>query len=239
MDQAEKKKRAERELELWRAYKASPTPETLEPLMLSMQNLVQAKVNQFHGAPVPQAALRSFANAQLKRAIDTYNPNKGAELKTHATWYLKKTQSFAIKHQNIGRIPDQRANNISQFRTARTELREVLGHEPDSLSLAEHLGWTQKEVERMEASLRGDDIASKSPEVDRLPEYYSQKDRQVLRYIHYELTPDERTVLEYSLGLYGKPQLPAKEIAKRMGTSFAKISRLRKKIDDKIRERGV
>lgn len=231
--------RQQQELELWKTWKAEPTPQNLEPLMSSMQNLVQYRVNQFRGAPVPPAAVAGFANAQMVKAFESYDPKKGGALQTHVNWHLKKVQTFVIKHQNIGKIPDQRVNNISEFKAAQTELREELGREPDSLSLAEHLGWSQKEVARMESELRADHIASKSPEVDRLPEIYSSRDREVLRYIHYDLTPDERLVFEYTLGLYGKPQLSAAQIAKTMNISGPKVSRIRKKIDTKLRARGV
>lgn len=239
MDSSEKKNRQQQELELWRAWKQDPTPQKLEPLLSSLQNLVQARVNTFRAAAVPPAALTGFANVQVVKALNSFSPDRGASLQTHVNWHLKKVQTFAIKHQNLGKIPDQRANNITEFKAAKDELRETLGFEPDSLSLAEHLGWSQKEVSRMESEQRKDLIASKSPEADTLPELYASREREVLRYIHHDLTPDERLVFEYTLGLYGKPQISATEIAKRMNISLPKVSRIRNKIDQKLRARGV
>lgn len=233
-------KRQEQELELWHAWKREPTDQNLAPLMDSLQNLVQSRVNQFRKAPVPPAALMGFANTQVMKALNTFSPDKGAALSTHVSWHLKKVQTFAIKHQNLGKIPDQRANNITEFKAAKDELRETLGFEPDSLSLAEHLGWSQREVARMESEQqRKDLIASKSPEADNLPDLYSSREREVLRYIHHDLTPDERLVFEYSMGLYGKPQLSAQAIAKQMNISAPKVSRIRNKIDQKLRVRGL
>lgn len=239
MDTGEKRTRQQKELELWRTWKKEPTAQNLEPLMSSLQNLVQSRVNQFRSAPVPPAAVMGFANVQVVKALNSYNPDKGAGLQTHVGWHLKKVQTFVIKHQNIGKIPDQRVNNITEFKAAKDELKEKFGREADSLSIAEHLGWSQKEVSRMESELRSDLIASKSPEVDTLPEMYSNKEREVLRYIHYDLTPDERLVFEYTLGLYGKPQISATEISKKMNISLPKVSRIRNKIDQKLRARGV
>jgi RNA polymerase sigma factor (sigma-70 family) len=207
--------------------------------MDSVQNLVQFRVNQFRGAAVPPAAMMGFANAQVMKAFNTYNPSKGASLQTHINWHLKKVQTFVVENQNLGKIPDQRVNNITEFKTAKSDLKEELGHEPDSLTLAEHLGWSQKEVARMESEQRKDLIESLSPEVDSLKELYSAREREVLRYIHYDLTPDERLVFEYSLGLYGKPQLSATDIAKQLNISKPRVSRIRKKIDQKLRARGV
>lgn len=239
MDKDQVKLKKGEEQELWKTWKSNPTEDNLAPLMSSLQNLVQHRVNQFRKAPVPPAAVMGFANVQVAKALNSYNPSKGVALGTHVQWHLKKVQSFVIKHQNIGKIPDQRVNNITEFKQAKDELKETMGHEPDSLSIAEHLGWSQKEVVRMDSELRKDLIASRSLEIDTLPELYASKDREVLRYIHYDLTPDERLVFEYSAGLYGKPKIPASEIAKKLSISLPKVSRIRNKIDAKLRARGV
>ena len=208
-------------------------------MMDSMQGLVNARVNEFKGAPVPPSAVRGFANAQAVRALQTYDPNRGAAVSTFVSWHLKKVKAFVLKHQNIGKIPEHRARNITPYKNARDELTQKMGMPPDSLTLAEHLGWSQAEVGRMESELRKDYIASLSPEVDRLADLQSSRERDVLRYIHYDLTPEERLVYEYSLGLYGRPKLSATNIAKTMNVSLPKVSRIRKKIDMKLRERGV
>jgi DNA-directed RNA polymerase sigma subunit (sigma70/sigma32) len=232
-------RRSEQDLELWRAWKADPNEDNLEPLLQSLQGPVNAKVNEFKGAPVPTSAVKAFANAQAIKALHTYNPKRGASVSTFVNWHLKKVRSFVLKHQNVGRIPEHRAYNITRFKDAKEEMTDKFGHPPDSLSLAENLGWSQAEVDRMERELRPDLIASLSPEPDRLPDIQSAREKDVLRYIHHSLTPDERLVFEYTLGVYGKPELSATEIARTMNISLPKVSRIRAKIDRKLRERGV
>jgi len=233
------KRRSQQDLELWQTWKAEPTDQNLEPLLNSLQGTINARVNEFKTAPVPPSAVRGFAQAQAMKALQTYNPNKGAAVNTFVNWHLKKVKAFVLKHQNVGRIPEHRARNITQYKNTVQELTDKMGHPPDTLTLAEELGWSQAEVNRMKSELRADHIASVSPETDRLKDLQSSHERDVLRYIHYDLTPDERLVFEYSLGLYGRPQLSATNIAKTMSISLPKVSRIRKKIDKKLRERGV
>ena len=183
--------------------------------------------------------MRGFANAQAIKALHGYNPHKGAAVHTFVSWHLKKVKAFVLKHQNVGRIPEHRARNITQYKNTKQDLTERFGHPPDSLSLAEELGWSQAEVNRMQSELRADHIASVNPEPDTLKDLQSSHERDVLRYIHYDLTPDERLVFEYSLGLYGRPQLSATDISRTMSISLPKVSRIRKKIDKKLRDRGV
>lgn len=234
-----RRSRKDKDLELWQTWKAEPTPGNLEPLLQAMQGPINAKVNEFRAAPVPDSAVRAFANAQAVKALHGFNPDRGASVSTFVNWHLKKVRAFVLKHQNIGRIPEHRAYNITKFKEAKEDLSQRMGHPPDTVSLADHLGWSQAEVARMQKELRPDLIASLSLEPDRLPSMQSSRERDVLRYIHYDLTPDERLVFEYSLGLYGKPKLSATEISKTMSISLPKVSRIRAKIDKKLRARGV
>lgn len=234
-----RRSRKDRDLELWRNWKADPTPEKLEPLLDVLQGPINAKVNEFRAAPVPDSAVRAFANAQAVKALHTYNPSKGSAVSTFVNWHLKKVRSFVLKHQNIGRIPEGRAYRITDYKQAKEELTQKLGRPPDTMTLADRLGWSPAEVGRMQSELRPDLIASLSPEPDRLRSMQSSRERDVLRYIHYDLTPDERLVFEYSLGLYGRPKLSATNIAKTMNISLPKVSRIRAKIDKKLRNRGV
>jgi len=231
--------RAQKDLDLWRTWKADPNQENLEPLLQALQPLINKRVSEFRGAPVPPAAIRGMANVAVWKAINGYNPKKGASLGTYATWHLKKVSAFVAKHQNVGRIPEHRVHKIREFKTVKADLAERLGRPPDGLQLADALGWTLAEVTRMENELVEDLQASRNLEPDLLPEIESSRDRQVLRYIYQDLTPDERLVFEYSLGYNGKPELKAGEIAKVMGISQPKVSRLRRKIDLKLQARGV
>ena len=232
-------KRQEEDLRLWKEWKADPTEAKLEPLLDSLQGTINYRVNEFKRAPVPTSAVRGFANAQAVKALHTYNPDKGAAVHSFVTWHLKKVKSFVVKHQNLGRIPDHRARHITAFKDAKQELTQNMGMPPDSITLAENLGWSTAEVGRMESELRSDLISSLNPEPDKLKDMQSSRERDVLRYIHHDLAPDERLVFEYSLGLYGRPKLSATNISRTMSISLPKVSRIRKKIDKKLRDRGV
>lgn len=232
--------RQERDLQLWKAWKADPTPATLTPVLEALSPLVDARLNDFRGLQsVPPGAMRGYCNGQLMEAIQTYDPSKGAALATHAEWRLKKLHAFVTDHQNLGKIPEHRTRFIQAFKNAQAELTEELGHKPDTLQLAERLKWSQAEVGRMAAELRPDHIASISLEPDQAGDTFSAKERDALRYIHQQLGPQERLVFEHTLGVYGKQELPAKEIAALLDVPLPKVSRIRKKISNLLKSRGI
>lgn len=240
--------RAEKDLALWKTWKADPSEQNLTVLMEHMQPLVLQTVNRWKAAPVPTSAIHAMANVHLKTAIDKYDPTKvgesgqSAQLASYATWHLKKTGTFVHRYQNVGRMPDHRIERITDYKTARDELAEKLGHPPDPRMLVDHLGakWSIKEVERMEKELQSDYVASQNVVTDLLVQPVSAKERDIARYIVDDLVdPEERLVYEYSMGLNGKPRLSAAQIAETMGKSGPWVSRARGKIDKKLRARGV
>jgi DNA-directed RNA polymerase sigma subunit (sigma70/sigma32) len=232
--------RSEKDTVVWKKWKEAPTEENLSAVLDQMQGMINKSVSTYSSAAVPPSAIKGAANLAVLNAIKTYDPSKG-KLSTHVGWHLKKVRATAAKYQNLGRIPEHRTYKITAFKEAKAEITERLGYEPDAQMLADDLGWSLAETARMDSELRKDYIASQSPDVDLLGDVATEegKEREVLRYIWHELTPDERTVFEYTLGLNGKPALSAGDIAKKMSTNQPKISRIRKKIDEKIRARGI
>jgi hypothetical protein len=237
---------AARQEELWNTWTADPTESTLEPLMKEFERDVEYKVSEFDKAPIPNAAVRSKSRQLVLKGIQTYKPEAPANLRTWVNWQLKKVRSFALQNQNFGRIPEGRGLQIGDFKEVKADLTERLGHPPDAAMLAESLqqfnpkyNWSLAEVTRMENELRADRVASMSLEADTLPALFESEERDVLRYIYYDLSPQEKLVYEYTLGVNGKPRLPAKDIATKIGVSGPKVSRLRASIDKKMKNRGL
>ena len=61
------------------------------------------------------------------------------------------------------------------------------------------------------------------------------KEQQVLEFIRFELAPQEGEVYDYLLGLEGKPRIQSTgKIAKKLGITEFKVSRIKKSIATKI-----
>lgn len=242
---------AERQLDLWKTWKADPSEANLEPLLREFEPDVDWRVSEFSRTknfPIPEQALRSKGRLLALKGLQTYNPEKpgAAGVRTWVKWQLRKLRSYAIEHQNFGRIPEGRALQIGDYKQVRDDLTERLGMPPDAVTLSEALqefnpryNWSVAEVNRMQTELRADRVASMSLEPDTLPTLFESGERDILRYIYHDLTLQERVVYEYTLGINGKPKLPAKDIAKEMGISGPKVSRIRRSIDNKMQRRGL
>lgn len=225
-----------KELDLWHTWKSNgQKPEHLEPLLKSLDPLIQKSVNRYRGqVEIPEKTLEFKHRKLAIDALKTYDPSKGAQIQTHVTWALKKADRFVKQHQNFARIPENVAGKIGKYQAAKSELTEKFGHEPDDISLAEHSGLSLKMVKTINKSLRKGLNQSGGDTDLNLAHSSYDREMEVALLIYPQLTPEERKVHELSVGLNGHPRLKPGEIAKRLGFDGSKVSKLRRSIIEKM-----
>jgi DNA-directed RNA polymerase specialized sigma subunit len=232
---ADSKERAAKDLELWQTWQESGQhPDHLRPLLTSFRGMIRQKANRFSNVlEMPPAAIHAEFKKQFVNALQTYDPDKGAALGTWVQTNLKKAQRWITANQNTARIPENKVYKIGQFETAKSQLNDMLGRDPTHIEMADHLGWSEREVQQMTKQIRRSNIES-GWEHDPT-EIHPSREAEVLRLVKYELTPEELLVYERTIGAGGTPQLRPSEIAQQLGFSPAKVTRLRQAIDQKIK----
>jgi len=238
-----KSKKDLEDMKLWFRWRETGSEEDLEKLLDHFQGAVGAEVKRWYSAPVPTSALFATANRNLLTALDRFDPNneKGATLNTFVNYYVKKVSDTVYKYQNVGRIPQNRIGKISKYKEAVEILRGELDREPSLQAVADELGWSLAETERMKAEIRRDLIASKNLNADTMEGLASDQGEEAIaiRMIYNDLDEIEKGVLEHTLAIHDKEELTAGQIAKKLKISRSKVSRIRSKIDDMLRERGI
>jgi DNA-directed RNA polymerase specialized sigma subunit len=223
----------EKELELWKEWKYKGNQQALSDLMASLRPLIKKISSPWIRSGIPQSALEGEVKRIVVESLNNYDPSFGVQLNTFIISRSKKINRYVYKHQNIGRISEQRITQIGTFNNVKQFLTDRYSREPSSAQLADELGWSVPEVERMEKESRRDIIGSM--QIVEPGMIMTDRDQEVLDFLYYELTPEEQVIYEYLLGKHGKPMLKANEIAKRLGTNPAKISRVRAKMAEKYR----
>lgn len=224
-----------KEFELWKTWKTNGMqPEHLEPLLKSLDPIVQKGMNRYRNLEIPQKALEFKHRKLVIDALKSYDPAKGAGIHTHVTYALKQTDRFIKKHQNFARIPENVSRHIGAYDASKAELTDKLGHEPDDLSLAEHSGLSLKMIKTINKSRRKGLIESGGENDVNLARSTHDREMEVALLIYPQLTPEERRVHELSVGLNGNPKLKPGEIAKRLGFDGSKVSKLRRSIVEKM-----
>jgi DNA-directed RNA polymerase specialized sigma subunit len=221
-------------LDTWKQWKKSKDPELLGNLLQSYGGMIQQSVNRYDNQNIPRSALEAHAKNQAFIAFSTYNPKHGAQLSTHLGHRLKKLYSYVARFANTGKISEGNIGSINVYKLAKEDLRKKLSREPSIHELADELSWDVNRVSRMETSLRGDYITSGV--LQDLPTLESHPMYEKMRYVYFDLLPEEQNVWDFTMGDHGRPRLTPGRIAETMGISNSKVSTIKAKISSKMSE---
>jgi len=203
--------RAERDVELWRAWRADPSPLTTEPLLDSIEPIIETSVRSVFGRGltggrmrIPRVVVKGMANnIALKQLETNYHPDK-SQINTYLTNYLSRKLAPELnKYQNIVRIPHGKAKDIKPIQMAATELEERLQRHPSDLEIADHLKLPEHHVQavRHQASQR-DYIASKAELETGLSQTPFQR---ALRQTYIDLPSQDRALFDLWVKQNKKP----------------------------------
>jgi DNA-directed RNA polymerase specialized sigma subunit len=218
-------------------WQKTKSPELFAALYGRFQPLVNSVVNKYRTTGLAPSTLRTQANVQLIKAMETFNGNKGTQPITHVYNSLNKVQRLANESLISGHIPEQRSMKRSLFTITKENLGDELGREANNSEMADSLHWSIGEVERMNKELRGETTASSAPF-----DFYGNsntsesKDKILLDYLYNELSGPKKLVFEYSLGYGGKPILSNKEIGKKMNLGEMAIHRMKRSMAEQIKD---
>ncbi len=231
----EMKETQKRELELWHTWNKNKKPEHLQPLYESYKPFLNREAQKYvNRVELPTSTIHAEIDKHFVNAVKTFNPARGTQLNTWVQTNLQKASRFIKTYQNFGKIPEGQISQIRRFDAAKEHLYNQLGHEPDTKTMAEHLGWSQRRVVQM-VKERRKALPASGFESDPA-ELLMPKELEAIKLMQYDLTPEERTVYEYTFGVNGKPRYQPGQIARTTNIHPSKVSRIRNKLVDKLKE---
>jgi RNA polymerase primary sigma factor len=99
---------------------------------------------------MPLLDLINEGNIGLMKAVERFNPKKGAKLSTYAALWIKQSIRRALSNQSKTiRLPAHVVDKVHKLHRASLTLTEALGHEPSAAELATHLGISTAKVTQL------------------------------------------------------------------------------------------
>jgi RNA polymerase primary sigma factor len=241
----------EEEVEL-AAEIADGDAEARDKLIRSNLRLVVKIAHDFKGLGLPLLDLISEGNIGLMRAVEKFDPSKGAKLSSYAAWWIKQSMRRALANQaRTIRIPVQSASKISKIQAARTKLSEDLGRDPTDSEIAQEVNLTERTVTGLRLGKtttislhdpiqHGEDGEFRDiipDEKTTSPDEIVQ-DEETLRHmlgLVDRLDDRERKILKLRFGLGGERARTLEEVSQEIGRTRERVRQIQNQALEKLR----
>src|SRR6185503_11930440 len=219
-------------------------PRAREEMIKSNLRLVVKIARDYEDYGLPLLDLINEGNMGLMKAVERFDPKKGAKLSTYASWWIKQSIRRALANQSKTiRLPVHVVDKLFHLRKATTKLEEVLGREPTDDELAAELDYTVARVKQLRrAAVRptsldapiGDDDTNHVADVvkdENADTPYEQLEEKTNNALVHEmigtLDAREQAILRQRFGLDGDDRKTLEEIGEQFGVTRERIRQIK------------
>jgi RNA polymerase primary sigma factor len=227
-------------------------PGARETMIKANLRLVVRIAKDFTGMGLPLLDICNEGNMGLMRAVERFDPTKGAKLSTYAAWWIKQAIRRALANQGRTiRVPVHLVDLVARLRRIAAQLHEEIGREPTDGEIAEAAGLTRKRVsELLCASARpcsldapiGDeddnrlaDLVPDETMTDASSDLEARGRTDMVREMLGRLDARELAVLRQRFGLDGVTPITLEEIGHQFGVTRERIRQIEGEALKKLR----
>ena len=223
-----------------------------EDMIKANLRLVVKIARDYDNLGLPLMDLISEGNIGLMKAVERFDPTKGAKLSTYSSWWIKQSIKRALANQSKTiRLPVHMVDKISKMKRVSSHLYELLGREPSDEEVAEGLGIHPSRVAEMRAAaIRpisldapiGDEESNNLGEIvedenaeNPCERFQGEAVTRMLQEMIASLTPREAQILRARFGLDGLPPRHLEEVGQLFGVTRERVRQIQNKALLKLR----
>src|SRR5437870_6973353 len=114
--------------------------------------LVVTIARDYANLGLPLIDLISEGNIGLTKAVERFDPTKGAKLSTYAMWWIKQSIKRALANQSKTiRVPVHLVDKVAKVRRVSLQMSDELGREPTDEELGEEIGIDSGKVAQLKS----------------------------------------------------------------------------------------
>src|SRR6202007_2446822 len=139
----------QQEIELAKKIKKSDVA-AREQMINANLRLVVTIARDYTNLGLPLLDLISEGNIGLTKAVERFDPAKGAKLSTYAMWWIKQSIKRALANQSKTiRLPVHLGDKVAKVRRVSLQMSEELGREPTDDELGGEIGIASRKVSHL------------------------------------------------------------------------------------------
>ncbi len=214
-----------------------------ERMIKANLRLVIRIAKQFQGMGLPLLDLINEGNIGLMRAVDKFDPTKGAKFSTYSSFWIKHAIRLSLSNQTRTiRIPVHMVDRVAKLRKVETQYHEEFGRAATDEEIAEELQLSRHQMQILRrASLSqisleqpvdagedrrlGEKIADESA-----PEPWDNLEQDntstLVTSLMDQLREREVRILQHRFGLDGEEPMTLEEIGQKFGVTRERIRQL-------------
>ena len=195
-----------------------------------------------HAGKNPSPTIHSHARKLTLGALKTYESGRSA-LSTHVINHLQGLKRIQRHQTQVFKTPERVMLDRARLDEAETSLEDRLGYEPSLMQLADFTGLSTKRigyVRRFQSPMAQGQfttgVGASGETEGSSPAVENPESMAWIEVVYGDQTPLNQKIMEWTIGLRGKPLLSNQEIAKRLRLTPGAISQRKSHIQELLNQ---